>query len=323
MTGTDMQVVDGRNVGNRCYDVGNDGREPLLWVQPGTQVCFHTLDASGNQITTATRAADELDSQAIFPITGPVGIDGIRPGDAVGVEVVAIRPSEKGHLWTRPGLGFGPAPDFVVREVDSQDLTIAAGKYRVQIPTRYMVGTIALDPISPFQARDLGAHGGNLDSPEVAPGATLWLRAQRVGGLVYAGDVHAAMGEAEVCGTGVEVPAEVHLRFHAVHDWAPPCPLVVNRKRVWLVGIGTSLEQALEDGLTHLTALLAEQTGASAADAYMTAAALLEVRICQVVNPHVSIAVSLSSGTDRLLVPERTFNLLESEDSEQEGGESG
>ena len=303
-----MPTVDGRQPNNRRYAVG-DGDSPVLWVEPGREVRFHTLDASGNQITRETQSAEELDAQAIFPVTGPVGIQGVEAGDAIGVEVVAISPGEKGHLWTRPGLGFGPAPDFLVREVKSQELALQVGKHSVRMPARLMVGTIAVAPAVPYQARDLGEHGGNLDCPEITSGATLWLRAQHPGGLLYAGDVHAAMGEAEVCGTGVEVPAELHLRMHVLRDWAPPCPLVVNRGRVWVIGIGEDLDQALEDGLTHLTTCLSEQVGIMASDAYVTAAALLEVRICQVVNPHVSVALSLSSGADRLLVPERVFNV--------------
>lgn len=294
--------LDGREERNRRYKIGADD-EPEFWVRPGSTVCFHTLDASGNQITSATKSSTELNPEAIFPVTGPVGIEGVNPGDGIGIEVVSITPGEKGHIWTRPGLGFGPAPSFLVREVDTDHLSIQVGEDRVEIPPRLMVGTIAVSPEIEYEARDLGVHGGNLDTPELTVGSILWLRAQRTGGRVYAGDVHVAMGEGEICGTGVEVSAEIHLRLHRSDEWAPSNPIVVNDDRVWVIGIGSTLEQALNNGLVEVIHLLSTHRNLSTSDAYLMAATILEVRVCQVVNPHISVAISLSGGMDRFLIP--------------------
>lgn len=300
MSENPIPKLDGYEAGNRRHKIGGND-EPVLWVRPGEKVCFATLDASGNQITQATQSADELDPEAIFPVTGPVGIEGVEPGDVVGVEITSIVPADRGHMWTRPGIGFGAAPGFLVREVDVGSLSWHVAENAVRLPSRMMAGTVAVAPSVMHQARDLGPHGGNLDTPELGPGAIVWLRAQRPGGGVYVGDVHVAMGDAEVCGTGVEVAAEVYVRLHVAHGWVPTAPLVTNNERVWIIGIGKSIEEALEAGLSHVMEALRRHMGLSSDDAYLTAAALLEVRICQVVNPHVSVAVSLTNGLDRYL----------------------
>ena len=56
-----------------------------------------------------------------------------------------------------------------------------------------------------------GEWGGNLDSPQVSVGHTVYLPVNVPGALLYFGDGHAAQGEGEVAGTGIEVPMHVRL----------------------------------------------------------------------------------------------------------------
>lgn len=300
--GAKAVLVDGNYPDNRLYEVGGDFA-PVLCVEPNTLVCMRTLDASGNQMTEDRSSIEEIDETKLFPVTGPVSIEGAEAGDAIGVEIVDIRPSEYGHIWTRPGLGFGKVPSFSIRRVCSESLTINVDGREIALPQRPMVGTIGVAPTTKRVARDLGAYGGNLDAIQLCPNSTLWLTAQQYGGGVYLGDVHAAMGDAELSGTGVEVAADVSVRLHLRKDWSPEWPTVMGKDQTWVIGVGEHLEEALEKAFAHVTDRLQTRYRMSASDAYMVASSFCEVRVCQVVNPHVSVAVSLAEGLDGALAP--------------------
>jgi amidase len=298
--GAKAVLVDGNQPANRCYKVGGNF-EPVVRVEPTTLVCVSTLDASGNQMTEERSSVEDIDETRLFPVTGPVWITGAEAGDAIGVEIVDIRPWEYGHIWTRPGLGFGKAPSFAVRRVRSERLALRVDGKQVLMPQRPMVGTIAVAPVTRQEARDLGNYGGNLDAIQLCPGSTLWLTAQQRGAGIYLGDVHAAMGDAELSGTGVEVAADVYVRLHVRKDWSPKWPTVTGDKRTWVIGVGKDVEDALERAFSYVVDRLQKHHEMSTSDAYITASAFCEVSICQVVNPHVSVAVSLTGGLDGAL----------------------
>lgn len=292
-------LLDAQRDDQRAYTVGGEWA-PLATVAIGQRFAVRTLDASGNQMHEELSSVAEIDQHRLFPATGPITVEGVRAGDAVGIEVTGISPVARGHIWTRPGLGFGPTPDFHVRSVDVEQLEFELGGERYPLTPRLHVGTLGLAPSRATPARDVGTHGGNIDSVELAPGATLWVRAEHDGGGVFAADVHAAIGDAEICGTGVEVEATVGLRVHRADD-GPDLPIIRQGRRTWVIGTGASFEEALDTGVRFIHGALVRRLGVAPRDAYLAVGAMLEVRVCQVVNPHTSVAVSLTSGLDRQL----------------------
>jgi amidase len=296
---SDDLILDAHRPDQRSYTVGGSW-DPLASVSLGQDFAIRTLDASGNQMSEQLASVADLDQTRLFPATGPILVEGVREGDAVGIEVVGIVPVSQGHLWTRPGLGFGPTPDFHVRAVDVERLEFELGGASYPMVPRLHVGTLGLAPEVEIQARDVGTHGGNIDSVELAAGAVLWVRAAHDGGGVFAADVHAAIGDAEICGTGVEVEATLRLRVHRRDD-GPELPVIRQGDRTWVVGTGSTFEEALDEAVRFVHGALVRRLAVAPRDAYLAVGAMLEVRVCQVVNPHTSVAVSLTSGLDRRL----------------------
>src|ERR671911_660213 len=72
------------------WDAGN---EPVLTVESGDTVVVHTRDVSDNQITPGSTTADiaRLDWDRVYPLAGPIAVDGAEPGDTLAVEVLDIR----------------------------------------------------------------------------------------------------------------------------------------------------------------------------------------------------------------------------------------
>lgn len=268
-----------------------------------------TLDASGNQMTVGSQMAD-IDTSRLFPVTVPVGLRGAIEGQTIGLHVVGIEPDDIGHMWTRPGLGLSSPGELRVIEVPTNSNIIGEyGDRRIAPLRRLHIGTLGVCPRNQERARDLGDWGGNLDTYEMGVGATLWVVAQQDGAGVFAGDVHSGIGDAEICGTGVEVSARIQLQLSVAQEWRAPAPLVMNNGRAWIIAVGKTFEAALRHATDVLVKVVAEQLGVDEPEAYLIASGLLELRVCQVVNPHLSIAVSLSGGLDEILAPPAIWDL--------------
>lgn len=274
-------------------------------VSLGETFRIRTRDASGGQINEGA-TAESIDHASLFPIVGPINVTGVRAGDTIGIRLRSVTPlGEWGHTWTRPGLGFGVEVDFHARRVNARRPVIGWGAPDLRIPldARPHVGAIGVLPAGPAEPRSLGHHGGNLDFVHLGPGATIWLTAAVDGAGLFLGDVHIAIGDAEVCGTGVEVDADVELTVLR-HD---PCgsrpPIVTTPDRAWVIGVGDTFDDALAAAVGECVTRFADAQGVTRRDAYLAVGLLLDVTVCQVVNPRRSVAVTLRSGMDRVLRP--------------------
>ena len=81
---------------------------PIVDVDPGEEVVLETRDASDGQIVSTLTAADleNLDAKVGHPLTGPVYVNGARPGDLLEIEYLDITPQSYGWTRNRPGAGF-------------------------------------------------------------------------------------------------------------------------------------------------------------------------------------------------------------------------
>lgn len=82
--------------------------EPKLEVAPGESIRLETRDASDGQMN-ANLTVDDLgglDSKVAHPLTGPIYIQGAKPGDLLEIEYQKITPEDYGWTRIRPGAGF-------------------------------------------------------------------------------------------------------------------------------------------------------------------------------------------------------------------------
>lgn len=274
-------------------------------VPQGQRFSVRTQDASGGQIGEGI-AAGAFDLARAFPVVGPIRVEGVRAGDLVGIHLHTVSPAARwGHTWTRPGLGFGVDVDFHVRRLDASRPVIdwcQSGR-EIALQPRPHLGTIGMLPSVATEPRTLGTYGGNLDFAGLGPGATIWLTAEVAGGGLFVGDVHAAIGDAEVCGTGVEIAAFAELEVVGVGRSVHRLPVVTTADRAWLIGVGDTFDDALAVAVDECVRRFADAESVSVSDAYLAVGLLLGVTVCQVVNPRRSVAVTLGSGMDRILRP--------------------
>jgi acetamidase/formamidase len=269
---------------------------PIATLAPGDEVTIETLDASGGQLKQGSDATDvaNLNFDKVNPVTGPLRIEGARPGDALVVEILDMSVARWG--WTANIPGFGllaedfPDPHIRLSTLKEDRAEVLPGLY---VPIVPMVGTIGVAPPEP------GTHsivpprrwGGNLDIRHIGPGARLILPVGVDGALLSLGDAHAAMGDGEVCGTGIETDAEVRLRVDIRAGAAPRTPIVETHSRTQRVGaalattgIGPDLMIATKDAVRGLLDEIVARTGLAHVDAYILASVAADLKISEVVD---------------------------------------
>lgn len=275
---------------------------PLVRIADGDVVHFATDDFAGGQIGPDSTHVDllELNFDSIYPLAGPVFVEGAEPGDVLAVEILELRPADWGWACIIPGLGLLPQDEFPqpylkIFELRSGENT-ALGEH-VRIPIEPFLGTMG---VAPRNARAVPvppphAGGGNIDLRHLTAGATLLLPVFEPGALFSAGDAHAAQGDGEVAISGIECAMEFTLRFRVQKGFSIPAPQLRRpagslTPRVdaggWYATFGVEPEliegsrQAVRAMIDHL----GREHGLSREDAYILCSLAGDLKITELVD---------------------------------------
>jgi len=192
---------------------------PRLVIDPGDTVVFDCLEASG-QYNSSSTLNDYLnaDRSQIHALNGSVYVSGAEPGDALEIEILDMQ--HQGWGWTafRPGFGL-LADDFkdpCFHVWSLQDDECHFGVQDIVLPFEPMPGCVGVAPREPGRLNTIPPreNAGNVDVRDLTTGTVFWLPVLVEGALFATGDCHANQGQGEICGTGIECPMTVTMRFH-------------------------------------------------------------------------------------------------------------
>ncbi|KAF2958626.1 formamidase [Thermotoga sp. Ku-13t] len=262
--------------------------KPVLSVRPGETVQFETLDALGGQIQNEKDVMN-LDFSKVNPATGPVFVEGAEAGKTLVVEINDIRiSSNRGVIVAEEG--FGVLRD-IVKGFRAKILPIRDGNVLfndLSIPVRPMIGVIGVAPQEEeFPTGTAHRHGGNMDTKEITIGSKVYLPIFQEGALLALGDVHAVMGDGEVCVSACEVPAIVTVKVDVLVrtiEW----PMVETDRDFYVLVSLPGLEKACEEATRVAVKMLSEARKLSFEDAYMLASLIVDVGISQLVDPNLT-----------------------------------
>jgi amidase len=136
--------------------------------------------------------------------------------------------------------------------------------------------------------------GGNLDIRDLCVGTDLFLPIEVPGALFSVGDTHASQGDGEVCGTAIESPMTVTLRFDLVKAAGLRFPRAVIPPRPTqhldgagydvTTGIGPDLMTGARDAVSGMIDLLTARHGMAPVEAYMLCSVCADLRISEIVD---------------------------------------
>lgn len=280
----------------------NNANPPMVRIGPGETIEFQTIDASGGQLTLASKAADlgHLDFEKVNPVTGPVFIEGAEPGDAIKVTMLEFNASGWGWTGNIPGFGLladqFKEPHLQLWKYDAAAMSPAMYGPGGRVPLKPFCGTIGLAPAEPGQHSIVPPRrvGGNMDIRDLGAGAELYLPVEVKGGLFSVGDTHAAQGDGEVCGTAIESPIAVVLKFDLIKNANLPFPRFTTPGPVSrhldaegyevTTGIAPDLMEASRAAVAGMIDLLSKRYRMSAIDAYLLCSVCADLRISEIVD---------------------------------------
>ena len=285
---------------DRVHFTWHTRHKPAITIDSGDVVVVRTRDVSDNQITPSSTTAtlSTLSWERVYPLAGPIYVNGARPGDTLAVEILDMHPEGWGWAAILPGFGL-LADDFKEAYLRIFDLTSGDAAYvreDIAVPIEPFFGTMGVCPAGANKQAIMppGVFGGNMDTRQLTRGATLFLPVQVEGALFSCGDAHAAQGDGEVCVTGIEAPMYATLRCTLHTDrripapqFFAPGPLVprVNRGGWYgTTGVGPDLYKAAQEAIRAMIAYLGEKHQLPAQDAYILASLCVDLKISEIVD---------------------------------------
>jgi len=268
----------------RVYYFGPD-LEPVTKADPGDIIHFETMDCFSNQITSESQLVTDIDFSRVNPATGPVYVNGANRGDVLRVKILDIRTSDRGIIVTAPG--YGVLGDKV-RHARTKFCEIKDGYvYFEGIKIRYepMIGVIGVAYDEKVPCGVPGRHGGNMDTKLIKIGSTVYLSVFKEGGLLGIGDLHAVMGDGEVCVAGCEVAGEVLVSVDIIKNIALPWPIVETEDAYYLIISKKNVEEAFKEAVDLAVKILSYSNSIEWDEAYMLASMVVDLQVSQLVDP--------------------------------------
>jgi len=295
------------------YTTYSFAHPPALHIKPGDRVITRTIDAAGT----------DWDGRSVSPggnpQTGPFFIDGAEPDDMLVVTFDKIEPNRSTGYSGSLMAPYAVTPQSIAartdREpkrmiwnidkskgivwIDSPDLTPS----HLELPLKPMLGCVAVAPArkEAIAAITPGAFGGNMDYAGLNTGVKLMLPVNEPGALLFVGDGHARMGEAEAAGTGVETSMDVEFTVALVKKKPIAWPRLESDTHIMVLGSARPLLEAFQSATTEMQKWLIAEYGFSERGASTFMGQALEYEIANVVDPNFTVVAKIRKA----LLPRR------------------
>jgi len=246
-------------------------------------------------------------------------VDGAEPGDTLVIHIVDLTPARTwGASATIPFFGGLTGTDRTVNlqdalpnttwiyEVDIDRNTVGFqarfGDFEVELPLAPMLGTVGVAPTGGEVRSSLVPErfGGNMDTPEMRAGTTVFLGVNVEGALFSLGDGHYRQGEGEACGTAVEGAMNSTIIVELIKGQAPTWPRLENDEYWMAVGSSRPMEDSWRIAQVEMVHWYQELFGLHQMDSYQLLSQTAEVPVANVVDANYSIVVK----AQKALVPD-------------------
>ena len=281
--------------------------KPVLRIVPGDIVVAETEDAFGGAIkTTSDLPSQKLKMPFVNPQCGPIAIEGAEPGDVVCVLITSILPRGPQPVGTsalipefsglvsnsQTALLNPPLPERVMK----YEVTEKGVKFndRITLPYEPFIGTLGVSPqIEAVSSLQPDYWGGNMDLPDVAPGAIVYFPVLHKDAYLYLGDCHGRQGDGELCGVAVEMASTTTLQVDLIKNWQISWPRLENEHVIMTIGSARPMEDAARIAYRELTRWLASDYGFDELEAYFLLTQAGRIRVGNMVDPKYTLGASM------------------------------
>ncbi|MDR3175579.1 MAG: acetamidase/formamidase family protein [Desulfovibrio sp.] len=326
----------------------NRNTKPVLTMPSGASVTFDTVSHEGiledqgkdpvkyygrygvaaadvlpDAITISTSALPhDFDKDGPHIVTGPVHVEGAKPGDVLKVEVLHLEPRVPyGVISNRhyKGALVGEFPEGTQRKPEASPaqpelygnvsiftpISKMEGKWYgtlkeagkdIQFPLSPFVGIMGVTPDTDESWNSVppARIGGNIDINELGVGATLYLPVEVEGAGFYMGDPHFVQGDGEVALTALEGSLRATVRLTVLKKGTAAVPKsnsdnlttpFAETEKFWIpIGLNEDLDEAMKMAVRESISFLARQFGLDRRVVYAYLSAAADYEVSQVVD---------------------------------------
>lgn len=281
--------------------------KPVLEIDPGDIVVAETQDAFEGVIRSEQDSPTKLlNVPFLNPQCGPIRVKGAVKGDTLAVHIHAIKPRgpqpigttalipEFGGLvgTTHTALLNEPLPEKVKKmEVTEQGIRFNS---KITLPYEPFIGTLGVSPeIEAVTSLQPDYWGGNMDLPDVGPGAIVYFPVHYEGAYLYLGDCHATQGDGELCGVAVEMASTTTVQVDLIKGWPIVWPRLENERQIMTIGSTRPMEDAARIAYRELIRWLVADYGWEKYEAYFFLTQAGRVRLGNMVDPKYTLGASV------------------------------
>jgi amidase len=255
------------------YHITMGTHPPVLKIASGDVVETTTVDADGQDAELR-----QVSPERGNPQTGPFYVEGAEPGDTLAVHFNKLRPNRRLGLMGSVLANNVVDPSYVAKlpqdnrltewdvDIEAWTATLTSPETslgRFTIPLAPMLGCFGVAPAGrqAISCATSSRHGGNMDYRGFREGVTVYFPVAAPGALLFIGDGHAAQGDGEVAGGGIEISFDVVFSVDVVKSKTIGWPRAENNAYLMTVGNARPLEQALQHATTEMHRWLQEDYG--------------------------------------------------------------
>ncbi len=275
---------------------------PVLTVPSGAVIEVRTKEASDGQITEATRPEElaNIDFDPVHPLTGPVYVEGAKPGDLLAVTLHEIEVEDWGWAAIIPGFGF-LADEFTEPWVRGFAMDPETSEVRfndsVTLPLAPFAGVMGVAPDTDSMLVTIPPrrNGGNMDNRHMTVGTTVYFPVQVEGALFSIGDTHAAQGDGEVSGTAIEAPMRIVYEVEVLENIRGMVePQYETDEYYAVTGFATTIDEAARKATRYMIDYLVAEHGLTRMEAYVLCSLAGDLKISETVDvPHMLVSMHM------------------------------
>lgn len=280
-----------------CIFEFSRSHQPVMTVPSGATVRIRTVDCYNDTLRADNDPRGEAPVKSRRggnPATGPICIEGAEPGDTLRCDILSIECDPYATMRIRPNVGF---MGDLVRETTVRAIPVNgsfASLAGVTVPVEPMIGVIGVAPEGePVGCETPGAHGGNMDTRHICADSTLYLPVHAEGALFAVGDVHAQMGDGEVCVCGMECAADVTVRLTVIKGRQEKWPVLKNQGCFYTIASAETLDEAGKLAANAMHAFLLPRAGVGNDELIMLESLICDLEVSQVVDPLLTARMKL------------------------------
>lgn len=203
-------------------------------IVPEEEVLIETINAFGDRFNNLSELENLMSMENPphhHPLTGPIYVEGAKPGDFLKVHIETIELQEMAQMLSKSA-GIMPLEkdenfDFssrfpVIAHIVDEERNLRYFKNQLELVATPCIGMIATIPKEgKIKTGHIGQTGGNFDNPFISEGVDIYLPVEVEGAGLYIGDVHAKQAYGELSGIALEASSNVKIKVSLLRSWVP------------------------------------------------------------------------------------------------------